>query len=198
MTEQVQTQLTQEDIGILEGFRKKAIEFRDAFVRLESNRAYAMARPDLADEFEGLHENGSVILSTVEYITRTVDAATGFFSDAWAAASSTFKRFFGLGAVMVRPPQNLGFIPIIAGATIAGSVAVMGKWVRDVYLFERKVTEQKRLESEGLTPAEAAALVAQTGGGGGLLDELLGDVKAPLLVLGGGVLLYHFFLRRPS
>src|SRR3990172_7053317 len=106
-------ELTQQDIGMLDKFRQTAIEFRDAFLSLEQNRSYAMSRPDLRAEFEGLHGEGSMIKSTVEYITRTVDSVTGFFSDAWASASGAARRFFGLGGFsgfMPRPAPGLGII----------------------------------------------------------------------------------------
>lgn len=192
-------QLTQQDVGMLESFRQKAIEFRDAFFALEQTRDYAMTRPELREEYEDLYGEGSMIKSTVEYITRTVDAVTGFFSNAWSSATGTFKRWFGLGAIAVRPAPGLGVIPIVAGATIAGAVALMAKWVKDVYLFERKVAEQQRLEAEGLTPQAAAAQIARVyDNGGGILGEILGDMRTPLLLAGGGFLVWHFFLRGRS
>lgn len=172
--------LTEQDLSWLDKFRVEATRFRDAFLALGSTREFAQSRPELKAEYDALSSRGQTIKSTVEYITRTVDQVTGFFSDAWASTSSAAKRFFGLG---IAPPRNLGIIPLIPIAAITGAVALMAKFVSDVYLFERKVGEQKRLEDQGLSPGEASSIVRNTVGGG--LFDVLGGLKWPLLAAGG-------------
>lgn len=181
--------LNAQELSWLEKFRAEAVKFRDAMLRLDSLKSYAQLRPELKAEHDALTARGQMIKATVETITRTVDQVTGFFSDAWSGASGAVKRFFGLGLL---PPTNLGALPLIPIAAISGAMVYMGKYVSDVYLFERRATEQQRLEAKGLTPQEAAAIVSQTantGDGGGLLDDVLGDLKTPI-ILGGAAWLF--------
>lgn len=175
-------QLTPQDMSWLEKFRQAAIEFRDALASLVSMQSYVQSRPALKKEYDGLMSTGSTIKATVEYITTTVDKVTGFFSN-----------LFGLGnmPMYARPSSQLGVIPLIPIAMISGAVAVMGKWVRDVYLFERTVSEQKRLESRGLSPSEASAIVQgnSSAAGGDSLFGAFSPLIKPAAVLVGGLFL---------
>jgi hypothetical protein len=188
-------QLTQQDLSVLDKFRNAALQMRDAFTRLVSLQSYAASRPDLRAEYDDLFSEGETIKKTVQYITSTVDSVTGFFSDAWGSASAAAKRFFGLGVIM-QPEPGLGIVPIVGVAAIAGSIAIMGKWVRDVYLFERKVAEQKRLEGEGLSPQEAAQQLQHLDTSGSLFGDAFGNLAMPALIIGGGFLVWQFLKSR--
>lgn len=199
-------ELTQEDVSWLDKFKAEAVRFRNAFNSLVSLESYAATRPELQAEYNALYSRGETIKKTIDYITRTVDSVTGFFSKAWGSASSTFKNFFGLSGVPARfspmagPGElqmyarpGLGALPLIPIAVIASAVALMGKWASDVYLFERKATEQKRIEATGASPRAAADIVRGMTDGGGFLG-ILGNFKLPLMVAGGAYLFVKFVL----
>jgi len=164
--------LTTDDVGLLDSFRKKVAEFRAAVTRFAALRADANKYPDLKAEYDRLYNQGLMINDTVMYIVNTVDRVTGFFSNAWGDVTSYFSRMFGGGMGYVPPPRAFGAVPIIGAAAIAGAVAMIGKWIRDVYLFERTVTERKKLEGQGLTPQEAMDVMRGARGDGDLSESL--------------------------
>lgn len=60
--------------------------------------------------------------------------------------------------------KNLGIAPVfvIGGlAAIGVAVAAITKWVSDVYLFERKITEINRLRASGVSAAQASEMIAK-------------------------------------
>lgn len=183
-------QLTQSDLSWLEKFKAEALRFRDAYNALVSKQAFASERPELRAEYDALYSRGAVIKGTIDSLTQAVDRVTGFFS----GATSAVKRFFGLDGVPVMPALSgrLGVVPLIPIAMIASAVALMGKWVADVYLFERKVTEQQRLESDGVPAVEAAAIVRGMSAGSGF-SGVLDTLKTPILI-GGGLLFFIKFV----
>jgi hypothetical protein len=184
-------EISDQDLSLLEKFKAKAQEFRDAYTALMSRQSYVAQRPELKAEFDALYSRGSTIKRTIEALTRTVDQITGFFSQAWSGASGAVKQFFGLNGA--RPAASLGLVQLLPIAAIAGAVALMGKWVSDVYLFERKVTEQKRLEGTGLAPHQASEIVRGMSAGSGFLG-ILDGFKMPLLLVGGGFIFLKFIL----
>lgn len=180
-----QTVLTQQDVSWLEKFRQSALEFRTAYEKLMAMESDAARAPQLEAEYQDLYQQGSIIRATIEQVTRTVDSVTGFFSDAWDAGSSWLRSLLnGVPQTAPRPRGALGVIPLVPIAAISAAVGLMGKWVSDVYVFERKLSEAKRLESQGLSPQQAARQ-AQGYSAGGLFD----DLAMPLLI-GGGIWLF--------
>jgi hypothetical protein len=147
--------LTQEDVSILEKFRAKAREFADAFTRLKNMAGNVPT--SMQAEYNSIYKEANIVQSTINYITQTIDSVTGFFSN-----------MFGLNGTPIlqrhiNSPQ-LGVLPLIPIALVIGAITAMGAVLTKIYLFERKLAEQKRLESQGLSPQQAADIASQNTG----------------------------------
>lgn len=176
MANETAENLTVQDISMIEKFKAKANEFMQALNKLNSIDDIP---PNLQAEYSDLQGTAQYIQSTIGWITSTVDSITGFFSD--------FFQFDGISAtrdyINGNNTNNLGLLPILPIAAITASLGVMSKFIADVYLFERKVTEQKRLEATGMQPEEAAQVVDKITGTG-LVQNLAGIAKPVGFVLG--------------
>ena len=173
--------LSAEDVSLLQQFKNKAGEFAGAWSTLNSIQDIP---PNLRAEYEDLQGRGGVIQGTISAITQTVDTVTGFFSDVFT--------FDGVGAVrdyINDSPQQLGLAPLIPVAAITAALAVMGKFITDVYLFERKVNEQKRLVSTGMDQAEAADIISKMNGAG--FTANLAQIAKPLAFTVGAIVLFR-------
>lgn len=163
-------QLTPADKNTLQRFKDKATEFMQVFTRLGSMEDIP---PNLQQEYSELMDTGSNIFGTVSWITSSVDSVTGFFSDFFEFDGVQATRDFINGET-----DQLGIIPLVPIAAVTGAIAFMSKYVSDVYLFERKVTEQKRLVASGISEREAADIVDSISGKG--LSANLADIAKPL------------------
>lgn len=193
-------QLTTDEVSTLDRFRAKAREFIDAFNRLTS----LDVPPALQSEYSRLYAVGNTVKNTVQALTRTVDTVVGAISSAAGYVGSIFG-FNGVEPVQaaVRDTFNgryrsarFGALPLIPIAAIVAAIAAMTSFISDVYLFERKVTEQKRLESQGVAPQQAAQIVNQS-----VRPGLLASVESVgRLVLFGAVLYFGWqaFASRPQ
>lgn len=159
------SELTVQDVSLLEKFKMQVREFAEAFRTLLDFESEVQNKPELREEFEELRQDGQAIQDRVDWVSRTVDAVTGYFKDT-----------FGLDGV--RRGSGLGVLPLIPIAAITAAIAYMGGWVGKVYIFERKVTEAKRLESEGVDPREASA-IASNMQGGSPVSQAIKDVAKP-------------------
>lgn len=176
-----QVELSAQDISLLQRFKNKAEEFMTAVGRLDQ---IGHVPPNLVAEYNALQGQASIVKNSISWITETVDTVTGFFSDVF--------QFDGVDAVRSyinnESPNTLGFAPLIPVAVISGALAAMGKFISDVYLFERKVTEQQRLVAKGMPEDEAADVVSQITGKG--ITANLADMAKPVaFALGAFVVL---------
>lgn len=163
--------LSAEEVSLLQRFKNKATEFMAALNRLN---AITNVPPNLQDEYNTLQGQATIVQGSIGWITETVDTVTGFFSDVF--------QFDGVSAVRSyinnETPNTLGFAPLIPVAVISGALAAMGKFISDVYLFERKVTEQQRLVAGGMPESQAADVVSQITGKG--ITANLADLAKPV------------------
>lgn len=175
MDNETTADLTTQDISLLEKFKVKAAEFMQALDKINSIEDIP---PNLQEEFSGLMYTAQTIQSSIGWITTTVDSVSGFFSD-----------FFGFNGVAATrdyingKPNDLGVVPLLPVAAISGAIALMSKFIADVYVFERKVTEQKRLEASGIAPQEAAKMIEKITGQTAL-QSLAGIAKPVGFALG--------------
>ena len=168
MAETTET-LTTGDISLLNRFKIKAGEFMQALSRLD---AINNVPANLQEEYSGLQTTADYVQSTINWITSSVDSVTGFFSDVFNFDGvSEVRDYINNGNT-----GNMGFIPLIPLAAISGALALMSKFIADVYVFERKIAEQKRLENTGLSPQQAAEVVDKIKGKS-LSDNLAGIAK---------------------
>jgi len=154
----MEEQLTQNDVSLLNRFKAKATEFMAAIDKLYT---IDNVPANLQEEYSGLISTANIIQGTISTITGTVDSVTGFFSDYFGFDGVSNVRDYINGN---RQNNALGFVPLIPVALISGALAAMTKFISDVYVFERKITEQKRLESTGVNPTKAAEIVSKING----------------------------------
>lgn len=131
-----------DDLSLIEKFRSRVQNFMLALDNLASRKRDAQRSPQLATEYATLMRQGSVIKSTIESVSGTIDKVMAFF-----------KGVTGMSALNV--------VPLLPIALITGAIAAIAKWTTDAYTFSKKLDEVQRLEAKGLTPQQAADVVAR-------------------------------------
>lgn len=150
----------------------------NAVARLQSQAAYAMARPDLRTQFEPMMASIESARSKLLW---------------WRDAVKSTLNYFGAGLEGV---GGLGFLPLIPIAVVTAGVAYVAKLAADAWALSSRIDEQRRLESTGLSPAQAAQIAKQTNpAGGGLFSFDLGTGGTVVLVGAGAFVLWWFFGR---
>ncbi len=170
MAENTET-LTTSDVSLLNRFKLKADEFMIALGRLN---AINNVPDNLQEEYSGLRSTADYVQSTITWITSSVDSVTGFFSDIFNFDGVSGVRDYINGQNV----GNMGLVPLIPLAAISGALALMSKFIADVYVFERKITEQKRLENTGMSPMQAADVVDKIKGQ--TLTDNLASIAKPV------------------
>lgn len=122
--------------------KNKYEEFLGLLNGLRSRPDVVANNPELKVEYDALLNRGSTIAN---YMDKIYGSAAGAFE--WVTG------FFESS------DDNLGALPLIPIAVISGALSIMGKWIADVYVFNSKVNEIKRLENDGINPAQAYTLV---------------------------------------
>lgn len=123
-----------------------------AVVRLQSQQAFAMSRPELASSYAQQMADIQTARDRVTWWRDSIRTVLGFFG----------VNLSGLG--------SLGFIWIPITAAIAG-VAYVAKVAADAWALSKTIDEQQRLEARGVAPTQAAQIAqgnarAATGTGG--------------------------------
>lgn len=159
-------------------FRNLANQFMSSWNYLLSQQAYVNAHPELKSDYTALMSRGVSLRSTIESTLSTIQGAMDWL-----------KNWFGLG-----------LIPLIPIAVLAGSIALVTKWVTDAYALKARIDEQQRLEAKGLTPQQAANVLKQSAGepSKGIFDTLAANVQNIAIgaVVIGGVLIGVRYMRR--
>lgn len=157
-------------------FRRGARKFLNDVETLRAQEATISRYPQLADQYDELMERSETIYNTIVNLTSKVDKVAQWLGVDTDNIEDGDLR--GLNAV--------GFlIPI---AVVAAAVAAMGKWASDVYIFNKRLDEIKRLESRGMSPEKAAAIAIKRPSG--IIASLGGNVFRPLvpiLIVGAGL-----------
>lgn len=182
--------ITQEERSYLDRFKDAINSFKQAYQRLMNIDMSNINNPQLQREHSALTKKAQSIKSTVEKITKTIDGVVGWFGDMFGLSDVPDHAIDGINNYNPHSPMGIAFlIPI---AAIAGALSLIGKFVSDVYLFERKVTEQKRLEVM-IGPEKAASVIAK-------LDSHslfnLSNVGTVGVLAGVGFVLYKLFNKR--
>lgn len=147
-----------------------------AVAKLQTQAAYAMSRPNLSGDFKAITASIESARAKLIWMRDAVKSALGYF-----------------GVEL----NGLGFLPLIPIAIIAAGVAYVAKLAADAWALSARIDEQRRLESTGMSPAQAAQIAKQTnpGGGGGLFSFDLGTGGTVVLVGAGAFALWWFFGR---
>lgn len=137
----------------------------DAAVRaLESQRAYALARPGLRDDWQAKMAEIETARGRVTWLRDTIRSVMSFLG-------------VGLSGV-----SGLGFLPLIPIAGIAAGVAYVASLAASAWELSKKIEEQRRLESRGLSPQQASAIVSRNA------DAGTGLSTTQMLMIGGALL----------
>jgi len=155
----------------------------DSVTKLEASRDYAMSNPTLSNEYASkMAEVKSMRDKAVWLKTNIADAMS----------------FFGVSLSGLRIDQTLrglGVAPLLLWPIVAAGVAWLGSKALDLYNFSQKVDEQRRLEETGMTPQEAAKVVAQTAGAG-TIASALGNIGTLAIIAAVGFGVWYFWSKR--
>jgi len=151
--------LSQTDLSVIDQFKKQARDFWRLYTTMgDDARFVATQNNSVQKEYADLMSRGQTIRSGVERATSVVDGAGSMID----SARNWFSDTFGLSGLRYAEGlagTQLGFIPLIPIAVVAGSLALIGKWVNDALVFNRRINEMKRLQSQGMTPNQAANII---------------------------------------
>ncbi len=148
------------------------LQLDQAVAKLEASRSYALARPNLRDEYLAKMNDVQGMRSKAIWLRDAIKSA--------AAA---------IGMQL----SGLGFAPaLLLWPVVAAGVAWLGGKSLDLWQFAQRIDEQRRLESTGLSPTAAAALVKSTATAGTLSDTV--KTVVPLVVVAG--VAWWFFTQR--
>ena len=146
-----------------------------AVAKLQSQAAYVKSRPNLRADFNA--------------ITSSIESARAKLMWLRDAVKGTLN-YFGAGL------SGLGFLPLIPIAIVTAGVAYVAKLAANAWALSARIDEQRRLESTGMSPAQAAQLANQTNPTGGSLFSFdLGTGGTVVLVGAGALALWWFFGR---
>ena len=170
------------------GRLKQIITQLDAAVAsLEASREYALSRPNLADEYRAKMAEVQAMKDRAVWLRDTIRNVLSTFG----------VELSGLAARAVRAtaePQQLGIIPWLVWPVVAAGLTWLGNKALDLYQFAQRVEEQKRLESQGMSPQQAAAIITQQIEAGTVTGAAR-TLGTGLVVAGLALAAWWFFIR---
>jgi len=170
----------------IDEFKAKVAEFENLFSFLERSKNFPAVRknPKLLKEIKSSLSWG--------------DKIKGVILKSWAKINSALKYIkSSVGMDGLDIDTGLGFVvsvPVaIAVGSIAASLAIIGKWIRDAYVIKAKITEANLLLNKGVPPTQVAAIINK-------IDPpmtLFNPKTLGFLIVGiGGFYLYKNFSKR--
>lgn len=175
------------ELSLIEQFKAKAQEFMQALQRLHNIPAGDVPE-NLQGEYSNLMGTAQTIQGTIGWITSTVDSVISTVSNIFGFNGVDYTRDYVNGS----GNTGMGIVPLVPIAAITAGIAAMSKFISDVYLFERKVTEQKRLENTGMSRQEAADVVSQISDGN-TIAKTAKEIGKPLILILGLVFAVRLF-----
>jgi len=134
---------TQEELAwynVIGQFRQKAQDFEKMMKRLQSQKSIAARDPQLAAEYSSMMNTAMNLQQKIKQIRDATDSVIKWL-----------KGVFGF--------DGLGFVPLIPIAVVVASLAAIGKWVKDAYIFSAKLDKVAALEKQGMSSREAISTV---------------------------------------
>ncbi len=154
-------------------FQKKANDFTSSLEDLKKREGEARRHPQFSEQYDSLINKSGYIVSTVGFLTSAINKAVDYFG-------------------IDLEGDGLGALPLVPIAAIAASIAVMGKWVSDVYIFRQRLNEVRRLEAGGMDPRRAAEIAIKRDPG--ILASLGDNIFKPLVpisIIAAGFWFWH-------
>lgn len=139
------------------------LQLDQAVVKLEASRAYALARPNLRDEYQTKMADVQSMRSKAIWLRDTIRSA----------ADTLGMELSGLGLAPA----------LLLWPAVVGGVAWLGSKALDLWTFAQRVDEQRRLESQGVSPQQAAAIINAKAEAGSLTGAI--KTMVPVAILGG-------------
>ena len=160
----VADQLSEEEKGAIQKFKDKAREFWALYTDLLNVKPETITALPVEKQqaYHDVMQRGAGLRGKVEKITGAIDLA----AQQYEKVKNWFMDTFGLSEARATQEVNnrLGIIPIIAiggAVAIAGVTYAIGSWVSDAMEQKRLLDEVQRLESKGVSPAEAYSLATK-------------------------------------
>lgn len=159
-------------------FKKQTAKFNAAWSQLMNLQPFVAAHPTLQADYNALVSTGQSIKSKIQSATGLIDQTMSMAGNIWSSIANTFTNVFG----EVEAPQ-LGFLPLIPIAVIAASVTAISYFVYEVYKFQTRVDQIKKMEAQGVSAQQAIATASN------MQPGVLSQVKGIALPIAGVVAL---------
>lgn len=163
----------------IRNFKGKVAEFMGLYNNLKQRENMIGRYPaNVQVKYRDLMSRGDTIKNTVGTLTQKVNEAWGWIKSKIGVEDETMK--------------GLGFIQFVPLAVVLGSIAAMGKWVKDAYVQKRAFDASDAMIAKGVSPERAYGAVT------GLQQSMdkplfdFGKVTPVLIILGIGGVLWYF------
>jgi hypothetical protein len=165
---------------LLGRWREKAVQFEQAQAYLSGQASFAAKQsPALQAEYRAMVTRAAVLKARIVDVSNALRAVEGWLKGAysvavepWVQAGARIREWLGLSGL-----SGLAALPaLIPVAVVSAALAAVAYFLTDFLALRAKFEEIRRLTETGLTPAEAAAIVAKTGGPG-----LFGGLQTTLM-----------------
>lgn len=149
--------------------------FQRNYQGLLAQSSYIVTKhPEMRAEYEKKVDEGSRLYQRLLGVDQTVNS----IKNTWGEFTGWLKGAVGL--------KGLDAIPVLIGAAAAAALIVsVNQWLMSIATQARRIELMKDLESKGTSPAEAARIASQYGGGSGSIFGV--DLK--WVLIGGAALL---------
>jgi len=172
--------------SIPDEWNSKVAQLKDAVASFETTYANLQSQSDIAKSDPVLYADYSNLMDRGAYVKTVITDTINKLGGALDYAKSV---------VGVSGMADLGVLPLIPIAVIAGALALITKWLTDAYAMSKKLNLLQQTyddaKAAGASPAQLAAIShdAALQSSGGLFDGA-GDVmnKAIFLLIAGGLL----------
>lgn len=169
----------------IEKFKERARQFMEAFeLLIQLGKSPALkSSPELQREYNDLLSEGNNLKAKIEWLNQKIDAVMIWGKDSFGSYDSQDLREYTteLGAFPL-----LALIPI---AAIAGVLALITKYLSDVYMFQKKMqTFHDLVEVKKVPPSEAARILGEMT----FKPSLMGVGTLVKWVVIGGILWYVY------
>lgn len=156
---------------MMRNFKTKVMDFYNAVTNLDKIAAQTQKVPELEAQRLKLLDLSSVIRSTVDDLTGSIDSTIGWI-----------QSTLGFGD-KEETVGNLEAFPILGIAVVAAAVTAITKWLTDYASFMQRFDATEKLIARGTPPAQAYNLAAGLAGPSMTKEIMKGLI--PLAVIAG-------------
>lgn len=149
---------TPREQGLLDQFSARAREFWRLWGLLDSERDVAV-QMGAGREYDALMKRGVVIKTTVNRLTRAIDAGVGAYRYAVDKTSRGIENVVDFYRDNIG--WGLGAIPLIPVAVVGVASAAIVKWTSEAVILSRRIALYKTMRADGVSAGAAAKRVNQ-------------------------------------